>query len=133
MILSELARAGGEMSRVKLRRFAQAVDIVDFDSVLDELNKNKLTISLYSFIKLNKNIKLINKLNKLNKLNNISLYNELTSKSAKMANVDYMAVVNGTTKRPNKRQKVTKQLSRDHAARYWEELLNSAGSADDRD
>ena len=89
--------------------------------ILEQLSKANLIIALYSYIEA-KNSYLIKNKN----INYSSIANQsskLIKAASKMANVDYRAVVNKTSKRPNLRQKATQNLSRQDVGAYWMKLL----------
>tara|TARA_R110000823_G_scaffold315430_2_gene447560 strand:- start:169 stop:567 length:399 start_codon:yes stop_codon:yes gene_type:complete len=120
-LYAELIDRGGNVSKRDLELYCRVNKLGNFDDILDELNKAKLIIALYSYI-VAKNSYLIENKKKENKaITNNSL--QLIKAAAKMANVNYRAVVNNTSKRPNPRQKVTQNLSRLDVATYWMEMM----------
>ncbi len=100
MLLSELEQRGGNCSKKSLRGYVVDNNLGDFDDLCEQLIEAKAICSLYSYIAIRS---LTNK-NKYNKANTASSY-KLIKAAAKMANVNYRAVVNGTSLRPNENQK----------------------------
>ena len=114
MLLSELEQRGGNCSKKSLRGYVVDNNLGDFDDLCEQLIEAKAIYSLYSYIAIRS---LTNK-NKYNKATTASSY-KLIKAAAKMANVNYRAVVNGTSLRPNENQKKTQHLSRQDVGEFW--------------
>lgn len=134
MILSELERQGGSVKKSEMRAFCKQQNIENFDDLVEQLSIAKAIISIYSYIAIKSYINKNKKNNKTiiaNTANNSSAKysSKLISSSAKMTNVNYRAVVNGTSMRPNENQKQSLRLSRGDLKEFWLEKINEASKA----
>ncbi len=119
MLLAELEERGGNVSKRDLKLYCRCNNLGNFEVLVEQLIEAKAIYSLYSYIVA---ISSTNK-NKYNKANTNSSY-KLIEAAAKMANVNYRAVVNKTSMRPNRNQKLTQNLSRADVGQFWLEKLN---------
>ena len=130
MLFSELLRRGGSCSKRSLTRFCEQNELVNFDGLVDQLYKANLIIALYSYIEANYSYLITTNILKTNKALKPALYSsnktssELIKANAKMANVNYRAVVEGTSKRPNENQKTANSMSRQDTVNFWLGKMN---------